>query len=69
MPRAHIWVLCFLDIQAHLMQAVQQQLAQQASMHSAELSQTKHQLQQAQSALASAQAHSCQLQVSIQLLC
>ena len=66
MPHAHMCALC-VDSHASLVQAVQQQLVQQASLQSAELSQTKYDLQQAQSALASAQAHTCQLQVRIQL--
>ena len=63
MLRAHVCVGPFLEFHASLVQAVQQQLTQQASLHSAELSQTKAELQQAQSALASAQAHTCQLKV------
>lgn len=46
------------------MQGVQQQLLQQASLHSAELSQARHELQQAQGAHAAADARSFQLQVA-----
>ena len=48
-------------------QVVQQQLAQQASLHSAELSQTAFELQQTKSALAAAQSHTLQLQVRTML--
>ena len=45
------------------MQVVQQQLSQQASLHSAELSQKRTELEQAQRALVTAQDHGVQLQV------
>ena len=50
-----------------VMQAVQQQLTQQASMHSAEITQVKSELHEAKSALASAQASASQLQVNTSL--
>lgn len=50
-----------------LIQVVQQQMMQQASLHSAELTQLKSELQQAKSAHASAQASACQLQVEHQV--
>lgn len=51
-----------------LVQVVQQQLVQQASLHAAELSSTGSELQQAQSAHALAEAHSSQLQVCSNVL-